>query len=247
MKDIDFLPIRYRERTAQRRSRIWRAIMLSCLGAFVIAVAAAQMALKRPIEQQLKTVNAQYPNAVVASTLVEQLQKDLTEVNEIAAVTTYLRHPWPITQLLASVTNSLPSSVVIQEITVDRQLEGRTPPPANDQPANLDTGLAAAAKRDLERLRATLDQGTPVVHVTGVTSDVAALHRFVRDLAPSPLFASAEVESLAAVTSEAKIAGSRFDLRLLTRPGFGQPGGPQGPFLQQTTLASRAATSEVLP
>ncbi len=249
MKDIDFLPFRYRERSALRRARVWRAVMVCCLAGFVAVVALAQHALRRPIERQLITVHAQYPAAVVAANRVDQLQKDLTEIEGFAAMYTYLRHPWPVTQLLTSLTNPLPDSVVIVEITFDRKPTGQTPLPATGNPPTTQPASAAeAAKRDLERLRSQQDGIGTAVHVTGITSDATNLHGYVSRLAPSPLFTAAKIESLEVITSEAGVAGSRFKLRLLVRPGFGQPGGPDQPLQESaTSLASSSAQQPANP
>jgi Tfp pilus assembly protein PilN len=246
MKDIDFLPSRYRERTAQRRARLWRGLILCCLTAFVGAVALAQLALQRPIEQQLAVVNTQYPAAVAAATRSDILEKELTEIDAFAAVYTYLRHPWPATQLLAGLTDPLPDSVVITEITLDRKPAANTP--AAELPGNPIQTATEAAKRDLARLRSLHDGVVPAVHVTGITSDATSLHGYVSKLAPSPLFKAAKIESLEAVASDSGINGSRFELRLLVRPGFGQPDGPDKPLVESTTsLASSSANPTAKP
>jgi hypothetical protein len=107
---------------------------------------------------------------------------------------------------------------------------------------------AEAAKRDLDQLRSTYDPISPAIHVIGITSDAANLHRYVGRLAPSPLFATAKIESLEAVTSDVGVTGSRFELRLQIRPGFGQPGGPTEPLIEPATaLASQPVPSAVNP
>jgi hypothetical protein len=248
MKDIDFLPTRYRERTAQCRARVWRALMLCCLAAFVASVALAQQAMRRPIERQLAAIQATYPAAVAATARAEQLQKDLAEIEALAALVTYLRHPWPVTQMLATVTDPLPDSVVVTEITLDRKPTGQLPAPPAGQ-ANEPKGLPAeAARRDLDRLRALRDGLAPTLHVSGVTTDAPNLHRYVSRVAPSPLFKSARIESVEAVASDTGVAGSRFELRLQLRPGFGQPGGPNEPLhAPATTIATRTNQEPVKP
>jgi len=243
MKDIDFLPIRYREHSAQRRARVWRALMFCCLACFVGVVALAQLAMRRPIERQLAEIVAQYPAAVVAAARADQLQKDLAEIEQFAALYTYLRHPWPVTQLLATLTEPLPDSIVLTEVTLDRKPNQNAAAPPPSQPSTPAATAAEAAKRDLERLRSSQDAVLPSMHITGLTTDPSNLHGYVSRLAPSQLFKSARIESLEAVTSDAGVAGSRFELRLQLRPAFGQPDGPQESLLESTQSLA-AATAE---
>lgn len=238
MKDIDFLPARYRERSAQRRARIWRGLMLVCLAGFVGVIALAQLAMRRPIDRQLTAISIQYPAAVVAAAQADQLQKDLVEIEQFAELYTYLRHPWPVTQLLAKLTEPLPDSIVLTEITFDRKPGQNVAPPPAGQPNTPAASAAEAAKRDLDRLRSSQDSVVGTLHVIGMTTDPSNLHGYVSRLAPSTLFKSARIESLEAVTSEAGISGSRFELQLQLRPAFGQPDGPKEPILESTPLAT---------
>ena len=242
MKEIDFLPARYRERSAQQRARIWRALMLCCLAGFAGVVALAQVAMRKPIERELAATLAQYPAAQVTTARADQLNKDLAEIDGFAALYTYLRHPWPVTQLLSTIVDPLPDSIVITEITLDRKSAAQPPvmPTAPGQPVQ-PLAPAEAAKRDLERLRSLQDGISPTVHVVGTTSDASNLHGYVSRLAPSSLFKAARIESLEAVTSDKGIAGSRFELRLQLRPGFGQPDGPKEPLVDSTVLAAKTA------
>ena len=241
MKEIDFLPIRYRERSVQRRARLWRALMVCCLAAFVVAVAVAQQALRRSLERQLAALNTRYPAAAAESARVNQLQQDAAETDAFGALYTYLDHPWPTTQLLTAVAAALPETAVISEMKLETSqipntVSAPSPPPSSAPPAT----AADAAKRDLDQLRAAQDKLAFTLHISGLTSDTKQLHDFVRQLAPSPLFKSAKLESLESRKTENQVAESRFELRLFLRAGFGQPGGPVEPLLESSTPIGRA-------
>ena len=214
----------------QRRARLWRALIVCCLAAFVVAIAVAQQALRRSLERQLADLNVRYPAAMAESARVKQLKQEAAEADAFGALYTYLEHPWPTTQLLAAVAGALPDTATISEIKLESsQIQNSgsapTPPPTTTPPAT----TTEAAKRDLEKLRAAQDNIAYTLHVSGVTSDTKQLHAFVRQLAPSPLFKSAKLESLESLKSENRLAESRFELRLFLRAGFGQPGGPIEP------------------
>jgi Tfp pilus assembly protein PilN len=245
MKDIDFLPIRYRERTALRRARVWRFVMLGCLAGFVAIVSLAQLAIRRPVERQLATVAALYPTAVMVTAQADQLQKDLNDLESFATLYTYLRHPWPVSQMLRALTDSLPESIVLTEVTLDRQPTASlsAAPPAG-QPVTPPATPAEAAKRDLDRLRNSQDSLTPTLHVTGIAADARKLNAYVTSLASSSLFVTARLESLEAVTSPTGISGSRFEVRLQLRPGFGQPQGPTEPLRETNPAVAVRATRD---
>ena len=246
MKDIDFLPIRYRERNAETRGARVRADAL-------------QSRRVRGDCCHRATSHAETHRAAIAGTerslscggrhhgRADQLQKDLSEIERFAALYTYLRHPWPVTQLLNTLTEPLPDSIVITEITLHRKpTESLSAPPPSAQPTALPVTPAEAAKRDLDRLRSAYDGLVPVLHVTGITTDASNLHGYVSLLAPSPLFKNARIESLEAVASETGRGGSRFELRLQLRSGFGQPDGPQEPMLEFALASSASTTKSVV-
>ncbi len=250
MKDIDFLPGRYRERTAQRRARLWRALMVCCLAGFVAAVALAQHAVRCSLDRQLAAIDTRYPAALAAAARAEHLQNDAAEIDAFAALYTYLEHPWPTTQLLNRVAAALPDSVVISEIKLEtRPLPSTAPPAATPPVTNQPPTVADAAKRDLDRLRASCDNLARTLQISGRTTNAPQLHAFVRRLTPSPLFKDAKLESLEAIKSDDRVTESKFELRLTLRTGFGQPGGPTQPILELPSpeLAALSAIQPIEP
>jgi Tfp pilus assembly protein PilN len=249
MKDIDFLPIRYRERSAQRRARFGRAVMVCCLTGFVVVVSLAQHAVRRSVDLELTAVNKDYAVAQSDSARVAEMKQDLAEIEAFASLYTYLGYPWPVTQILTRVAETLPDSVVISQMKLETvAIAPATPIATAPTPTGPPTTAMDAAQRDLDRLRSSQDGITFTLRISGVSSNVSELQSFVKRLAPSPLFKAAKLESLEAQRSDDRITRSRFELRVFVRAGFGQPGGPEKPMLEsktENTLARRASEGEL--
>lgn len=234
MKDIDFLPARYRERRAQRRARIYRLAMVGCVVAFVTAIAVAQQAVRHAVEQQLHSVDQHHPLALQMAARTSLLKKELAEAEAHAALYTYLRHPWPVTQLIAGVARAVPDSVTIAELRLETIAL-----PAKETATGPATPVAAAAtgeekaRRDLERLQANSQRTALGLRVTGASSDGPELHAFVQQLAPSPLFEKAKLESLETVATPQNTE-ARFELQLRVRTSYGQPNFSEQPFAVAT-------------
>src|SRR5688500_5808847 len=113
MKDIDFLPARYREQYSQRRAQLWRLTVLALFVAGVGATAAGQYTLRRSARQHLEAVNPQHSAARAKSDQHTQLQQQLKDVQATTQLYAYLQHPWPRTQILAEVAERLPATLTL--------------------------------------------------------------------------------------------------------------------------------------
>ncbi len=231
MQQIDFLPRRFHEQVAARRARIWRVTLLVSFGLVVCLAGTGQYLFYRSAKADLEGVFSQHAAAVDKAAKLAQLQRDLDEARQFAALYTYLQHPWPRSQLLAAVTRNLPASVTITELSVSDEIQpalaagGAAQVPAAAEQETPDQ----AARRDLHALRGRHDTTRCVVQLTGVTTDAAALHLFVMVLGNSSLFAEAKLDSLEAIRGGKDRHISRFLVQLVVRPGYGQPDGPSGP------------------
>jgi hypothetical protein len=132
--------------------------------------------------------------------------------------------------MLAKIAKDLPPQVTLRELTIVKETSTAsprsavTPPGIKSQPAAGDT----PAKADLDLLRSQQDRSRAEIQISGTTTDSGALHLFVMALNGTPLFESAKLHSMEAVTGS-KQPQSNFFIRLTVRPGYGQPGGPQAP------------------
>ncbi len=230
MQQIDFLPAKCRQRYARRRSTPWQMLLIAGAVATLVAAALSQAHRRSRAREALDEVTPQYELAVAQNAQLAQIQAELKTAQTHAELLTYLRHPWPRTQLLWGMMSRLPDEITLEELQITQEA---SPGGAPDQPrsraqrkaeAEQLAGLSPAA-RDLKRLRDQHDGMQTVVLVSGVTTDSAAVHRYLGVLASDGLFAKAELDSSESV--EGNLAGAeQFHARLVVRAGYGQPDGP---------------------
>ncbi|MFV1967751.1 MAG: hypothetical protein ACC628_20160 [Pirellulaceae bacterium] len=232
MNDIDFLPGSYHERRLRVRLWLWRFVLLAGFGFVICSVAAIQFAQYRRAEKQLAQMQRFRVSAQEKSESLALLQTQLAEARGLADLYTYLNHPWPSTQLLSAIAKPLPPSMRFSELSISRTSATSGPrgshaprQEATDQPGQ----EQHSARVDLDRLQAVYDRSVSMVRLAGETSDSTALHIYVATLGASPLFTSAELESLESISSGQPGPAATFHIRLAVRHGYGQPKGPTEP------------------
>lgn len=243
MKKVDFLPARYHENDVRRKATIWRYVLLLTFGGIICAATFGQLAIKHGVRSQLAALRGQHQSASGVKEAATVLDQELRQTEEVAELYTYLRHPWPRTQLLAYVTSPLPDSVVIHEIRIhqqDERADARGVAPA--LPAAKDEAQLSPAKRDLQGLRSANDSKPTVIQVSGSARDAVELNNYVAALSLSPLFKSAKLTSLEAANERqeeavqgnerAKTSTSHFDVLITVLPGYGTPRGPTEPLVR---------------
>lgn len=230
MKDIDFLPAKYRDQHVQRKNQLWRVAVVA---AFVVLAAAGSYALhakRTRIEVRLQEATVRYEASLRRADKMVQLAIRLGELRADADLITYLRHPWPRTQILAAVLEPLPASISLSELQVDysngaetrssRARSSRRPGGREQE----DEEKLLPAQRDLRRLREEKDASRCVVALHGAAREQADLHAYLGKLGLSEMFE--KVELLDIETSEETPGVFRFSVKLTVRSGYGQPGGP---------------------
>lgn len=230
MKELDFLPAAYREKNAAKKGRLCQIAMVLTFGAIVTLAASLQFALYRSAKAELASVAAQHEDAIAKAAQLAALRAEVDQQRQFCDLYTYLKYPWPRTQMLAEIARNLPPQVTLRELTiVEETPEGGAPKGviavdlAKQQAAD-----ERPAKLDLESLRRQRDHSRPEIQLSGTTTDSGALHLFVMTLNGTPLFESAKLHSMETVAG-GKQAQSNFFVRLTARAGYGQPGGPQSP------------------
>lgn len=243
MKNIDFLPNSYRERNALRNARTWWGVVVLVFGTVILSTASVQWTWRRGVERQLDLVEVKYSVAKQRDQELARLQKQIQSASESAGLYTYLQHPWPRTQILATLVSTLPESVRLQELNLGEEAL----PVAQDEQASSGKRRTTSkesvgpkqspAQQDLARLKQQCDAQQTVLDVTGMAEDVQQLHAYVSSLGKSPLIAAAQLKSLEAVSSKEDDAvdpvaapsatQTRFQLHLVIRQGYGQTNGPQ--------------------
>jgi hypothetical protein len=232
MNDIDFLPIEYHQKYARRQSRPWQIFVAIAIAGLVTAAALAQRYRQHRVESDQATIRPVYEMVVSQQTRLADLNKQGKSAKARAELYTYLRHPWPRTQLLSALVTPLPEPVTLQQIQIMREAKtagagAATPPPPTDRKAEEDRlkGLAPAA-RDRLTLAGRLDPLQTVVLLTGTATDVAALHRYIGDLDATRIFDKAELDFLSSAENSKAGEAIQFRAVLVVEPGYGQPGGP---------------------
>ena len=233
MQDIDFLPVQYRQKRVQRQSQPWRIVVAVAFAVLLGAAAFTQQGRKRQAEKRLEAILPQYELAVSQNRKLAELHARLNTARNAAELFTYLRHPWPRTQLLAALLAPLPEGITLEQLQITRQLpQDRAPPERYFRTENKakddELDKLPPATRDLIRLRDEFDKNPTLVLISGTTRESAAFHRYLGELGGASLFTKANLDSLESPENDP--AGPlEFRATLVVRPGYGQPGGPTGP------------------
>ena len=223
---IDFLPEHYHEEGVKQRTQVWRLVVVVLLGSTIAAASLYQAYLKRRAETELVVVENQHVLAVSQTTQLVTLQTELAPARTTAELLTYLRHPWPRTQIIAVALRGLSDPIVLTELQVVRENQQAAPAPVEISLNAADPKQAkpAGVDADLARLHAENDTAVWSVNLKGITYETAALHEYLKVLGQQPLFKRIELGS---ITTSAQAPGaSQFSVRLMLSPGYGQPSGP---------------------
>jgi hypothetical protein len=246
MLSINFLPNEYRERGAVRKKTLWQTVVLVLFGSVVAATIVFQLDQRRAAKARVTAVAGPYAFAQARAQKLEHLQKQLRLKRQTADLLVYLQHPWPRTQILTAAAAPLPASVRLEELQVAREtpiLDGpslteETRPRRSGRQQEEGIPSKPAPVRDQELLRKENDSLVVVVRLTGITRNTADLHAYLAEVIRSPLIAEAELSSLERIEDESEDGKSRFAVRLKVAPGFGQPGGPDGPVTDNAHVAA---------
>lgn len=226
MQTIDFLPNRYRERTALRRVKAWQAAVVCLYGFAIIAAIIGQRWVASNLQQRVDAIEFEYAAATANEQMLRDLQLQLNKMRASANLFAYLQHRWPRTQILQAVTSVQPDSVSLRELTISTGGEDgiggrrlRTVMRTEDT----EEKTTLPPLDDLKALR-TADQASPLhVHLTGETSNTAELHQFVADLTRPDILAKAELVSLDSVADPRRNDLFEFTIRVQVRSSYDSP------------------------
>ena len=239
-QQIDFLPQHYREDDERRRTQAWR-ILIICIFAFVLPTASLyQYRLRLLIDRQLAQLDETHQDAQRDAQRLSSLSNQLTEKATVAQLATFLRHPWPPTQIVAAIVERLPESIAIEEMII-RRISPPVQQTTNEGDADRAKPTPMPAVEDLKTLEQQA-KGEIVVELTGQTVDNRQLHHYLSELARNPLFVRADLGSMESVPArQGRNSAARFEAQLSVRPGYSLPGGP--PVKQQVAQDDRPEKS----
>ena len=249
--EIDFLPIEYRQQHDLRRQVSQRIAIGVLVAGLLAGLAAWQSHSGRAARRELAAVVPQYDQAVRQREELSKLQAELQVAQAEAELITYLRHPWPRTQLLRALVDPLPKVITLHEVTIARdanrgaELMDRVPQ-FDRQAQEQQLAKLAPAARDLKALREQFDRVQVMISLSGTTTDDGAPHRYVAELGKNRLFAKADLVSLenAGADREGKL---QFKAVVVVRPGYGLPEGPPAPPASAMTQRQPTAGKGGLP
>lgn len=231
MKNIDFLPESYNHRRALRHARhCWLGVGI-LFGLLISVAASGQWILRRTLESQVRSIEQQYAIAQQRQAEMQQLKQAEKLIEERAALYSYLEYPWPKTQLLAAIAQPLPASVQLISLRILEQSEAARAVPRPDGDTNHSAGEGEKPKEItpqsvLADLRREHDPRRTILELSGETDSAKDLHEYVEALAKSPLFTSASLKGLELVKESSAKKVSKFEIRVMVVPGYGQPGAP---------------------
>ena len=232
MNDIDFLPDQCRQRHQRRQSQPWRIVVVAAFVALVASAAFSHPQHRKQAEADLELIIPQYDRAVDRQNELSKVQSELKTARDRAELFTYIRHPWPRTQLLAVLIDPLPEEVTLNQLQITREIpqnRGSSKQRRGKKQADIkdDEKSLPPAAADLKRLQDEFDDTITVVLISGTTDNSVALHRYLGTLDDSVLFAKAELESSETIDDN-NARAEEFQVKLIVRPGYGQKGGPTG-------------------
>jgi len=230
MHDVDFLPAHYRQRRENRQRKPWQIAVIVACGLLMAAAAYGQYHTRRRIEEDLAAVGPYYEMAARETKWLDDLRQQLQRERSRAELLTYLRHPWPRTQILAAILQPLPEEITLERVRIRRDLPpGKTAPPrpALERPASEDQpkDLLPSARYDLKTLREEDVGLETIVTLTGSSSTSEAPYAYFNELEGCDLFVQVDPGKVEPEQGD-RWQRHGFDLTLIVRPGYGRPGSP---------------------
>jgi len=131
----------------------------------------------------------------------------------------------------------LPKEVTLNKISIFRKLpsgarQHNIQSQAQREAEEKRLASLSPAARDLEQIKSDVDRMQTELTITGTTKQPIALHEYVGLLGRNTIFSNTQLESIESVKRKNN-AHMKFELHLLLKPGYGQPGGPNGPPIAQ--------------
>jgi hypothetical protein len=185
------------------------------------------------MQEELTTIAPAYENAVQMQNRLAEIQNRLSRTKASAELYTYLRHPWPRTQLLSALMTSLPDEVAFQQVQILREIPAPSSPaeiqpPVDKKAEDEKLKSLAPAEQDLVKLRRRLDPMQTTIVLAGTVPESSLLHQYMGDLEALDIFEKAELDCVNSVENNKGGASFQFRAVLAVQPGYGQPGGPKG-------------------
>jgi hypothetical protein len=241
MQDIDFLPIEHRIKRERRKAQPLQLAITATVIGMVSAAAMIQHQRWIHVRKELTSITPAYQQAVQMEEKLVEVKKRLDRSRAQAELCTYLRHPWPRSQLLSALITPLPDSVAFQGVQIFREPRAPLSPdvdPSRDekQGGEENRGSSTPSERDLKKLHDMLDPMRTFVVLDGTVAGSSVLYHYLGGLDETDYFENARLDCLNRLNEGSE--SYQFRATLTVRPGYGQPGGPERPEIQNIAKAA---------
>jgi len=181
-----FSPVSITKPSSSAARAYWRAVVLLAFAGLLAMAWAGEYGIQLNYEHHLAEVRDQYGVALAQSQQLTKLEQDLKPWQAQAELWTYLRHPWPRSQILRQVLQTLPPQITLCRIGTEREAiatdSGQpTAPPRTLEETRADDARRLPAERDLRRLRAEIDSTQVVVTLEGLTRTMSSCRPILAD------------------------------------------------------------------
>ena len=222
LPDIDFLPADYREQHRQRRSQMWRLVIVLSVMCTIATAAFWQQRVRARLEGDLKVANWMFEQTAAHSSKLAELEARVANARQQAAILTFLRQPWPRTQILAAIVEPLPESIRLTEITIARSAI-KTVRVGSSNLSKRSTGAKkneqsrSPREETLRQLREGLHASVTEIDLHGISYDNPALHRYLAELVRHRLLVHSELLDLEHVEEGGEVR-YHFTARITVAP-----------------------------
>ncbi len=197
MKQIDFLPQRYRDQHVRRKAGTWRLLVCALFGGAIVVASVGQFWHRRQVQSRLVEIQPLLAESQALNDRLVQMQGELTQLTQRANVCALLQNRWRRTQIVSLVVKPLPDSIRVEELDiVERTIAPTNNGPRFNSEASDSAEQLPPAARDAADLEKRLRDDQTVATLKGITADVAALHVYLEALERQPLVARVELLSV---------------------------------------------------
>lgn len=230
MKTIEFLPPEYRHKQALHRAKLWWLTIAVLFGTGISLTAITQYGLRLQLQRQVAQFDQEFQIANIRRAELEATQKRLQDADHEVALYTYLRHPWPKSQILAAIVAPLPSGIRLTEFHTSQEVGvPGTTSNVSATTVSVDANTAAVGNSfelDMKALRAASDSHPLYLTIQGTATTSDELHSYVAQLHNHRLFSKVDLQSVETLRISTGPVLMQFQVRVKLLPGLGQPGGP---------------------
>jgi len=190
------------------------------------------LAQRRQAEHRVSSLRREQTLATDRYDRHTSLKSEHTQLQVPVQLYSFLKHPWPTSQVLNEIVSPLPDEIVLTQLTFTQQNDegSNRPSPSNEEGESGDAGTREEkAKRDLQLLQGQAKAATTVVHLSGKSSNIAALHIYVAALNESRLIKFAKLESSQSKNALNALTELVFTVSISVERAYGLPDGLQQP------------------